>query len=157
MSSASCCWCQFYVQVGRCQFCVVCFLLCADGAPLLFHFFLWILGYWKSKWRWSSPLQIIRFSCLSKNSSDAEFCETGQRTLYVTETFNCTFRTCFYSYAYFLDAQDALDFEWNYWIEWGREYILWLLAGHLLVSQTCRLFVDKVCTGLLHGKFVCSN
>ncbi|OXB72449.1 UNVERIFIED_CONTAM: hypothetical protein H355_009242 [Colinus virginianus] len=39
--------------------------------------------------------------------------------------------------------KDALDFEWSYWIEWGREYILWLLAGHLLVSQMCRLFVEK--------------
>uniref|UniRef100_A0A8V0Z1W9 Hedgehog acyltransferase n=1 Tax=Gallus gallus TaxID=9031 RepID=A0A8V0Z1W9_CHICK len=39
--------------------------------------------------------------------------------------------------------KDALDFEWSYWIEWGREYILWLLAGHLLVSQMCRLFMDK--------------
>uniref|UniRef100_A0A8C9FDV6 Hedgehog acyltransferase n=1 Tax=Pavo cristatus TaxID=9049 RepID=A0A8C9FDV6_PAVCR len=39
--------------------------------------------------------------------------------------------------------KDALDFEWSYWIEWGREHILWLLAGHLLVSQMCRLFMDE--------------
>lgn len=92
-----------------------------------------------------------------KNSSDAEFCGIGQWTLYITETFSCTLRTCFCSYAYFLDAQDALDFEWSYWIEWGREYILWLLAGHLLVSQMCRLFMDKVCMSLLHSKFVFSS
>lgn len=38
-----------------------------------------------------------------------------------------------------------MDFEWSYWIEWGRERILWLLAGHLLVSQVSRLLVEKVC------------
>nr|XP_047913561.1 protein-cysteine N-palmitoyltransferase HHAT isoform X11 [Anser cygnoides] len=39
--------------------------------------------------------------------------------------------------------KDPLDFEWSYWVEWGRERILLLLAGHLLVSQMCRLFVEK--------------
>nr|XP_027308799.2 protein-cysteine N-palmitoyltransferase HHAT isoform X1 [Anas platyrhynchos] len=39
--------------------------------------------------------------------------------------------------------KDPLDFEWSYWVEWGRERILWLLAGHLLVSQMCRLFMEK--------------
>ncbi|NXM62068.1 HHAT palmitoyltransferase, partial [Illadopsis cleaveri] len=39
--------------------------------------------------------------------------------------------------------QDPMDFEWSYWIEWGRERILWLLAGHLLVSQMSRLLVEK--------------
>ncbi|NWS46514.1 HHAT palmitoyltransferase, partial [Probosciger aterrimus] len=39
--------------------------------------------------------------------------------------------------------QDPMDFEWSYWIEWGRERILWLLAGHLLVSQVSRLLVEK--------------
>ncbi|KFP95952.1 Protein-cysteine N-palmitoyltransferase HHAT, partial [Leptosomus discolor] len=40
-------------------------------------------------------------------------------------------------------SQDPMDFEWSYWIEWGRERILWLLAGHLLVSQVSRLLVEK--------------
>ncbi|RMC12438.1 hypothetical protein DUI87_09953 [Hirundo rustica rustica] len=39
--------------------------------------------------------------------------------------------------------KDPMDFEWSYWIEWGRERILWLLAGHLLVSQMSRLLVEK--------------
>ncbi|XP_009667247.1 protein-cysteine N-palmitoyltransferase HHAT isoform X1 [Struthio camelus] len=39
--------------------------------------------------------------------------------------------------------KDPLDFEWSYWIEWGREHILWLLVGHLLVSQMSRLFMEK--------------
>uniref|UniRef100_A0A8C9MSI8 Hedgehog acyltransferase n=1 Tax=Serinus canaria TaxID=9135 RepID=A0A8C9MSI8_SERCA len=38
---------------------------------------------------------------------------------------------------------DPMDFEWSYWVEWGRERILWLLAGHLLVSQMSRLLVEK--------------
>lgn len=45
-----------------------------------------------------------------------------------------------------------MDFEWSYWIEWGRERILWLLAGHLLVSQVSRLLVEKVCMDFLHSR-----
>lgn len=48
--------------------------------------------------------------------------------------------------------QDPMDFEWSYWIEWGRERILWLLAGHLLVSQISRLLVEKVCRDFLHSR-----
>lgn len=51
--------------------------------------------------------------------------------------------------------QDPMDFEWSYWVEWGRERILWLLAGHLLVSQMSRLLVEKVCRDFLHsGEFL---
>jgi len=51
--------------------------------------------------------------------------------------------------------QDPMDFEWSYWIEWGRERILWLLAGHLLVSQVSRLLAEKVCMEFLHsGEFL---
>ncbi|XP_054485494.2 protein-cysteine N-palmitoyltransferase HHAT isoform X1 [Agelaius phoeniceus] len=39
--------------------------------------------------------------------------------------------------------KDPMDFEWSYWVEWGRERILWLLVGHLLVSQMSRLLVEK--------------
>uniref|UniRef100_A0A8C0EDJ2 Hedgehog acyltransferase n=1 Tax=Bubo bubo TaxID=30461 RepID=A0A8C0EDJ2_BUBBB len=45
--------------------------------------------------------------------------------------------------------KDPTDFEWSYWIEWGRERILWLLAGHLLVSQVSRLLVEKFQLSLL--------
>lgn len=48
--------------------------------------------------------------------------------------------------------QDPIDFEWSYWIEWGKERILWLLAGHLLVSQVSRLLVEKVCMDFLHSR-----
>ncbi|XP_065257729.1 protein-cysteine N-palmitoyltransferase HHAT isoform X3 [Emys orbicularis] len=39
--------------------------------------------------------------------------------------------------------KDPTDFEWSFWMEWGKERIIWLLLGHLMVSQMSRLFMEK--------------
>nr|XP_014435973.1 protein-cysteine N-palmitoyltransferase HHAT isoform X6 [Pelodiscus sinensis] len=39
--------------------------------------------------------------------------------------------------------KDPTDFEWTFWMEWGKERIIWLLLGHLMVSQMSRLFMEK--------------
>ncbi|XP_034967153.2 protein-cysteine N-palmitoyltransferase HHAT [Zootoca vivipara] len=39
--------------------------------------------------------------------------------------------------------KDPMDFEWNFWMEWGKGYILWLLFGHLTVSQLSSLYMEK--------------
>ncbi|XP_059574166.1 protein-cysteine N-palmitoyltransferase HHAT isoform X2 [Alligator mississippiensis] len=39
--------------------------------------------------------------------------------------------------------KDPTDFEWSFWMEWGKGCILWLLFGHLAVSQISRLFLEK--------------
>ncbi|XP_062981634.1 protein-cysteine N-palmitoyltransferase HHAT isoform X3 [Elgaria multicarinata webbii] len=40
--------------------------------------------------------------------------------------------------------KDPMDFEWSFWMEWGKGYILWLLLGHLLVSQMSGLYMKKM-------------
>ncbi|KAJ6666966.1 hypothetical protein lerEdw1_018968 [Lerista edwardsae] len=40
-------------------------------------------------------------------------------------------------------ALDPMDFEWSFWIEWGKEYVLWLLCGHLIISQMSSLCMEK--------------
>ncbi|XP_065257730.1 protein-cysteine N-palmitoyltransferase HHAT isoform X4 [Emys orbicularis] len=40
--------------------------------------------------------------------------------------------------------KDPTDFEWSFWMEWGKERIIWLLLGHLMVSQMSRLFMEKM-------------
>ncbi|XP_053166480.1 protein-cysteine N-palmitoyltransferase HHAT isoform X3 [Hemicordylus capensis] len=39
--------------------------------------------------------------------------------------------------------KDPMDFEWSFWMEWGKRYILWLLCGHLVVSQMSSLYMAK--------------
>ncbi|XP_061481277.1 protein-cysteine N-palmitoyltransferase HHAT isoform X2 [Rhineura floridana] len=39
--------------------------------------------------------------------------------------------------------KDPMDFEWCFWMEWGKGYILWLLFGHLAVSQMSSLYMEK--------------
>uniref|UniRef100_A0ABM5FKU7 Protein-cysteine N-palmitoyltransferase HHAT isoform X6 n=1 Tax=Pogona vitticeps TaxID=103695 RepID=A0ABM5FKU7_9SAUR len=39
--------------------------------------------------------------------------------------------------------KDPVDFEWNFWMEWGRQYILWLLLGHVVVSQVFAVYLAK--------------
>nr|XP_033795727.1 protein-cysteine N-palmitoyltransferase HHAT isoform X1 [Geotrypetes seraphini] len=39
--------------------------------------------------------------------------------------------------------KDTTDFEWSFWIEWGKQSLLWLLVGHVLVSQVTRTFTGK--------------
>uniref|UniRef100_A0A452H1M7 Hedgehog acyltransferase n=1 Tax=Gopherus agassizii TaxID=38772 RepID=A0A452H1M7_9SAUR len=40
-------------------------------------------------------------------------------------------------------CKSIIDFEWSFWMEWGKERIIWLLLGHLMVSQMSRLFMEK--------------
>nr|XP_020650259.1 protein-cysteine N-palmitoyltransferase HHAT isoform X3 [Pogona vitticeps] len=39
--------------------------------------------------------------------------------------------------------KDPVDFEWSFWMEWGRQYILWLLLGHVVVSQVFAVYLAK--------------
>ncbi|XP_062827788.1 protein-cysteine N-palmitoyltransferase HHAT [Anolis carolinensis] len=39
--------------------------------------------------------------------------------------------------------KDPVDFEWSFWLEWGKGYILWLLLGHMVVSQVSSLYMEK--------------
>ncbi|XP_077194532.1 protein-cysteine N-palmitoyltransferase HHAT isoform X6 [Paroedura picta] len=39
--------------------------------------------------------------------------------------------------------KDPMDFEWTFWMEWGRGYILWLLFCHSIVSQISSLWLKK--------------
>ncbi|XP_029449147.1 protein-cysteine N-palmitoyltransferase HHAT isoform X2 [Rhinatrema bivittatum] len=38
---------------------------------------------------------------------------------------------------------DTTDFEWSFWMEWGKWPLLWLLIGHVVVSQMTRAFTGK--------------
>lgn len=40
--------------------------------------------------------------------------------------------------------QDPTDFEWSFWMEWGRQRLIWLLLGHAAVSQLASRFTPKV-------------
>ncbi|KAM6459669.1 protein-cysteine N-palmitoyltransferase HHAT isoform 4-T5 [Liasis olivaceus] len=39
--------------------------------------------------------------------------------------------------------KDPVDFEWSFWMEWGKGYILWLLFGHLVVSLVSSIYIKK--------------
>ncbi|XP_042302080.1 protein-cysteine N-palmitoyltransferase HHAT isoform X2 [Sceloporus undulatus] len=39
--------------------------------------------------------------------------------------------------------KDPVDFEWSFWMEWGKGYILWLLLGHIVVSQVSSIYMEK--------------
>ncbi|XP_063159176.1 protein-cysteine N-palmitoyltransferase HHAT isoform X3 [Candoia aspera] len=39
--------------------------------------------------------------------------------------------------------KDPVDFEWSFWMEWGKRYILWLLFGHLVVSLVSSIYMEK--------------
>ncbi|XP_058021289.1 protein-cysteine N-palmitoyltransferase HHAT isoform X2 [Ahaetulla prasina] len=39
--------------------------------------------------------------------------------------------------------KDPVDFEWSFWMEWGKGYILWLLFGHLVVSLVSSIYMEK--------------
>ncbi|XP_048341329.1 protein-cysteine N-palmitoyltransferase HHAT isoform X2 [Sphaerodactylus townsendi] len=40
--------------------------------------------------------------------------------------------------------KDPMDFEWTFWMEWGRRYILWFLFCHLIISQLSSLYMEKL-------------
>lgn len=39
--------------------------------------------------------------------------------------------------------KDATDFEWSFWMEWGKQWLVWLLLGHMVVSQMATLLARK--------------
>ncbi|MEJ1270586.1 hedgehog acyltransferase [Cricetulus griseus] len=39
--------------------------------------------------------------------------------------------------------KDPTDFEWNFWLEWGRRSLVWLFLGHAAVSQLAILLARK--------------
>uniref|UniRef100_A0A671FSH5 Hedgehog acyltransferase n=1 Tax=Rhinolophus ferrumequinum TaxID=59479 RepID=A0A671FSH5_RHIFE len=40
--------------------------------------------------------------------------------------------------------KDRTDFEWSFWMEWGKQRLVWLLLGHLAVSQTANQIARKM-------------
>ncbi|KAB0342111.1 hypothetical protein FD754_019037 [Muntiacus muntjak] len=38
---------------------------------------------------------------------------------------------------------DPTDFEWSFWMEWGKERLVWLFLGHMSVSQVANLLSRK--------------
>ncbi|XP_038205720.1 protein-cysteine N-palmitoyltransferase HHAT isoform X2 [Arvicola amphibius] len=39
--------------------------------------------------------------------------------------------------------KDPTDFEWNFWLEWGKRSLVWLFLGHAAVSQLATLLAKK--------------
>uniref|UniRef100_A0A8D2DH52 Hedgehog acyltransferase n=1 Tax=Sciurus vulgaris TaxID=55149 RepID=A0A8D2DH52_SCIVU len=39
--------------------------------------------------------------------------------------------------------KDPTDFEWSFWMEWGKQRLVWLLLGHMVVSQMATLLARK--------------
>ncbi|KAM7054198.1 protein-cysteine N-palmitoyltransferase HHAT isoform 3-T7 [Molossus nigricans] len=39
--------------------------------------------------------------------------------------------------------KDWTDFEWSFWMEWGKQRLVWLLLGHLAVSQMANQIARK--------------
>ncbi|KAM8817443.1 protein-cysteine N-palmitoyltransferase HHAT isoform 1-T1 [Rhynchonycteris naso] len=39
--------------------------------------------------------------------------------------------------------KDQTDFEWSFWMEWGKQRLVWLLLGHLAVSQVANQLARK--------------
>ncbi|XP_029415326.1 protein-cysteine N-palmitoyltransferase HHAT [Nannospalax galili] len=39
--------------------------------------------------------------------------------------------------------KDPSDFEWNFWMEWGKQRLAWLLLGHATMSQLAALLAKK--------------
>lgn len=39
--------------------------------------------------------------------------------------------------------KDPTDFEWNFWMEWGKRRLVWLFIGHMAVSQLATLLIKK--------------
>ncbi|KAL6042090.1 hypothetical protein STEG23_003940, partial [Scotinomys teguina] len=39
--------------------------------------------------------------------------------------------------------KDPTDFEWTFWLEWGKRSLVWLFLGHLAVSQLATLLAKK--------------
>ncbi|XP_049626720.1 protein-cysteine N-palmitoyltransferase HHAT [Suncus etruscus] len=53
--------------------------------------------------------------------------------------------------------RDPTDFEWSFWMEWGRRRLIWLLLGHAAVSQLASRFTPKLRPWVLtaYGAYAC--
>ncbi|KAM8945424.1 protein-cysteine N-palmitoyltransferase HHAT [Pelodytes ibericus] len=53
--------------------------------------------------------------------------------------------------------KDSTDFEWSFWMEWARWPLIWLMLGHVLVSQFARIFFLKYRSWLMmvYGMAAC--
>ncbi|XP_011370763.1 protein-cysteine N-palmitoyltransferase HHAT [Pteropus vampyrus] len=40
--------------------------------------------------------------------------------------------------------KDRTDFEWSFWMEWGKQQLVWLLLGHVVVSQMANQIARKL-------------
>ncbi|XP_044528401.1 protein-cysteine N-palmitoyltransferase HHAT isoform X3 [Gracilinanus agilis] len=40
--------------------------------------------------------------------------------------------------------KDPTDFEWSFWIEWGKKELAWLFLGHVAISQVAMLLMGKM-------------
>lgn len=40
--------------------------------------------------------------------------------------------------------QDPNDFEWSFWMEWGKQRLVRFLLGHVAVSQMANVLARKV-------------
>ncbi|XP_037680481.1 protein-cysteine N-palmitoyltransferase HHAT isoform X2 [Choloepus didactylus] len=39
--------------------------------------------------------------------------------------------------------KDPTDFEWSFWMEWGKQRLVWLLLGHVVASQMAKLLAMR--------------
>ncbi|KAF6074629.1 hedgehog acyltransferase [Phyllostomus discolor] len=53
--------------------------------------------------------------------------------------------------------KDRTDFEWSFWMEWGKQRLVWLLLGHLAVSQMANQIARKYRPWILttYGMWAC--
>ncbi|XP_004613089.2 protein-cysteine N-palmitoyltransferase HHAT [Sorex araneus] len=53
--------------------------------------------------------------------------------------------------------RDPTDFEWSFWMEWGRRRLAWLLLGHMATSQLASWFIPKLRPWVLgtYGAWAC--
>nr|XP_044997502.1 protein-cysteine N-palmitoyltransferase HHAT isoform X2 [Jaculus jaculus] len=52
--------------------------------------------------------------------------------------------------------KDPTDFEWSFWMEWGKRKLAWLLLGHVVVSQLAILLAKKHRAWILMAYGVCA-
>ncbi|KAM5238624.1 protein-cysteine N-palmitoyltransferase HHAT isoform 1-T1 [Ctenodactylus gundi] len=53
--------------------------------------------------------------------------------------------------------KDPTDFEWSFWMEWGKQRLAWLMLGHAAVSQMAMLLARKTRPWILmaYGMWAC--
>uniref|UniRef100_A0A8C4SXN6 Hedgehog acyltransferase n=1 Tax=Erpetoichthys calabaricus TaxID=27687 RepID=A0A8C4SXN6_ERPCA len=58
---------------------------------------------------------------------------------------------------YFLLLQDPTDFEWSFWMDWGKRHLAWYFLCHVFISLVTKTLIPKfrVVFLMLYGVFVC--